>query len=37
MFHEWHLLSALLPEGETLDEAARAVDSIAAFTRAVTG
>jgi phosphinothricin tripeptide acetyl hydrolase len=37
MFHEWHLLSALLPEGETLHEAERAIESIAAFVRTVTG
>jgi acetyl esterase/lipase len=36
MFHEWHLLSALLPEGETLDEARLAIESIGTFVVSVT-
>lgn len=33
MVHEWHLLSALLPPDEPLEDAQRAVDSIGAFVR----
>jgi acetyl esterase/lipase len=36
MFHEWHLLSALLPERETLDEARLAIESIGTFVASVT-
>ncbi len=36
MVHEWHLLSALLPPDEPLEDAEHAIDSIGTFVREVT-